>query len=340
VSSAALAPPLRNTNLRLFERWPVAPAWPGAATFAALAGLYFTLVALFDWEPRRGGDWTYELVMCAIAASAATGAAYALRSAQSAAEALRPQLSGDTDEIEAAIAGLPRFDRLQLRTLVAFGFALGTLAVSTRLYWVGPVVGRSDPLFLYNLAKMGLVCWLAARMTHVEVALALRLSRIGERFAPVELFHPEPLAPLARAALRSVLRFMLLTALVSVMLLGPWPKELAVFAIALALAAAAVALLLPVLGVHRRLAARKRAALSGVRSALRDAARDALARPRDPAATSRAADLLALESRLVDAPTWPFDFPMLLRFALYVGIGAGSWIGSALVERALDRVVG
>ena len=36
---------------------------------------------------------------------------------------------------------------------------------------------------------------------------------------------------------------------------------------------------------------------------------------------------------------WPFDLPTLARFALYVGIGLSSWLGAALVERFLDRVI-
>jgi hypothetical protein len=35
---------------------------------------------------------------------------------------------------------------------------------------------------------------------------------------------------------------------------------------------------------------------------------------------------------------WPLDVPSFARFAVYVAIGLGSWLGSALVERMLATV--
>ena len=52
------------------------------------------------------------------------------------------------------------------------------------------------------------------------------------------------------------------------------------------------------------------------------------------------ADLAAYETRIASIATWPFDLSTLVRFALYVALGLGSWLGAAVVERFVDAVVG
>ena len=52
------------------------------------------------------------------------------------------------------------------------------------------------------------------------------------------------------------------------------------------------------------------------------------------------ADLVAYETRVASIATWPFDLSTLLRFALYVALGLGSWLGAAMVERLVSAVLG
>jgi hypothetical protein len=40
-----------------------------------------------------------------------------------------------------------------------------------------------------------------------------------------------------------------------------------------------------------------------------------------------------------DVPEWPLDSPSFVRFAPYLPIPIGSWLGGALVERLVDAVV-
>ena len=53
----------------------------------------------------------------------------------------------------------------------------------------------------------------------------------------------------------------------------------------------------------------------------------------------RMADAVAYEARVASIPTWPFDVSTLVRFAFYVALGLGSWLGAAAVERLLDLVL-
>jgi hypothetical protein len=48
-------------------------------------------------------------------------------------------------------------------------------------------------------------------------------------------------------------------------------------------------------------------------------------------------DLLAYQERIESLRDWPMDASAFRRFGLYLLIPLGSWLGSALVERLLDR---
>ena len=49
--------------------------------------------------------------------------------------------------------------------------------------------------------------------------------------------------------------------------------------------------------------------------------------------------LLAWEARVESIREWPFDTPTLVRFALFLLIPLGSWLGGAVVERVVDLVL-
>jgi hypothetical protein len=57
-------------------------------------------------------------------------------------------------------------------------------------------------------------------------------------------------------------------------------------------------------------------------------------------APGRVADLVAYEARVASIPTWPFDLSTLVRFAFYVALGLGSWLGAAVVERFVNVALG
>ena len=48
---------------------------------------------------------------------------------------------------------------------------------------------------------------------------------------------------------------------------------------------------------------------------------------------------LAWEARIESVREWPFDTPTLVRFALFLLIPLGSWLGGAVVERVVDLVL-
>jgi hypothetical protein len=49
--------------------------------------------------------------------------------------------------------------------------------------------------------------------------------------------------------------------------------------------------------------------------------------------------LLALRNQVADVREWPVDLSTLMRLLLYLAIGLGSWVGAALVDLGVERVL-
>jgi len=78
-----------------------------------------------------------------------------------------------------------------------------------------------------------------------------------------------------------------------------------------------------------------RGEIASARAAL-GACRD---RPHVREETSRLPALLAWETRVERMSAWPFDATSLFRFALLLLVPLGSWLGGALVERAVNALI-
>jgi hypothetical protein len=133
-----------------------------------------------------------------------------------------------------------------------------------------------------------------------------------------------------------VLLWVVLTILISLFFLTPEFPDVPAGALILILAVAVASLLLPVVGVHRRIFETKQTELERVRTEIRSE-RDAVLQPRGAAAATdaRLSNLIAYETRIASVNTWPLDVSTLLRFSFYVALGVGSWLGGAMVERLL-----
>jgi hypothetical protein len=178
-------------------------------------------------------------------------------------------------------------------------------------------------------ANLGLL----ARWSVLEIRA---LRAIGRRVR-VSLLDRDALAPFVRTGMRSALLWMVGTSLAVTLLLdvnAPW---LVLVVLAATTTLALAALLLPSRGLHERLRTEKQAELRWVRSEIasaREALGDARAETHEQA--SRLPALLAWEARVEGTSAWPFDAPSLFRFALLLLVPLGSWLGGALVERAVN----
>jgi hypothetical protein len=177
---------------------------------------------------------------------------------------------------------------------------------------------------------MGMLAWVSARRARLYQDLGRRTR--------VELGEIGSLAPFARAGLRTALLWFVGTSLASLLLVDTDAPAL-VASILLATTAIAVAsLLAPSRGVHERLHDAKREELGWLRAEIARAS--AALRSGDAQGAAQLPALLAWESRVAAAPEWPFDTSTWLRFALFLLVPLGSWLGGAVAERIVERWLG
>jgi hypothetical protein len=185
-----------------------------------------------------------------------------------------------------------------------------------------------------------LFAWSIDRFSRATFAGARQLSAAAKTLGRVDLFDRRWLSPFAQQGLLCALLWLAIPALFAFNL-GDAPVILAFIPLTLLCTATGLAaMLLPSLGVRRRLQAAKQAELARVHRALGGDER-ALADSQIAARHSEPslADLLAYEQFLRQIPVWPFDQTTWLRFGLYLALPLGSWLGGAVVERLLGAAL-
>jgi hypothetical protein len=317
-----------------------------AATLFALYVLKDLLLSpANELRSAAGAPWKLvqpwiELLQAILIGYLLSASVYSLRAAARDLHALRPALDVSEAEFALRLAHISSFAK---RPLVVVG--LGSVCFGLSLpfmdgYWVGgrPPLGHVD--LNWAMFRSALLAFAVGRTMQIEMVIAKRFSLLGRSSARVDLLDLSALAPFARRGLHSVLVLMLFAALLSLLLLAPFDVAVTSVTVVATLGIAIVALLLPVVGVHRRIGDAKRAELARVRAAI--------ARERElwlgagtaaGGAASGLADLLAYEARIASMATWPFDVTTLARFTFYVMLGSGSWLGSAFVERMLEAAL-
>jgi len=350
VSAAARTTPAGSSwSDRLFDALPVAPIWVGAGIAAALLGLFVLLSATLGgfsaflagdasfWELR---DARLGVLLGVLAAYVPTAERYARLGARRHFDALRPLL----DE-PAAQSLAQRFERIDHRRRRAAGW-LGLLLLPI----AGLAIDRDPGLYLrpgywapensWSWLVGGLFCFGLGRFVDTTLGISHRFSDLAQGLARVDLFALERLAPFGRQGLLFALLWLLLPSIFALNAMDrAFAFPIAVLAL-ICVGVALAALLLPVLGVHRRIQtakgeerARVIAAIHGEPGAL---AGSAIA-PRERSASL--ADLIAWKTLVDSVSEWPFDASMRLRFLLYLAIPVGSWLGGALVERLLGAAL-
>ena len=345
--------PYEPLTQRLAETPPWSALRLALATGIALLALFLGAEAIFGRFAIVLGDDTdpaaveaqinFRLTLVMILLVAYLPAAYAIgaRGAQRTVEELLPALRARGDAAPLA-AGAGRFDPVRLRRAGWIGVAYGMLipvltdrSLDVWLLWELSV----EPLF--QRALLLTIGWFAGRFLYSVWVESRRLSQIGREHLQVDLLDLRSLAPLTRQGLRYAL---LIVGLISLLALNLYDSEkqgilfILVTANTVALALAATALLLPLRGARQAIITAKRAELDWCDAELRRA-RAAPGGDAAPRGARSLADLVAWRGLVGAVSEWPLDAPALGRFALYLAIPVGSWLGGALVERIVDVVL-
>jgi hypothetical protein len=313
----------------------MSPLSRGLVVGIAVLVLGELLDAVLGWRSGAGRApvW-FDLLQAALIGYGAAIPGWLREGARGALRDLRPVL----DEAGRAAAEAPRLlDPAPAARVAAAlaGVALGLVLAANPASW--PEGRPSASFFAWTLARAAAIGGLALYGAALAAHLALRLSGLGARVARVELLDPRAFAPLTRYGLRTVAIWMGFSALFALMFLAPFASISAAVALSATGAFAVLALLLPVGGARPRLRSARDSELARVRASIR-ARSEGAAGGAHPALSL--ADLLAYEARIRAVSSWVYDLGAWLRFAFYVALGLGSWVGAALVERGLGVVLG
>jgi hypothetical protein len=341
--------------LRLYARLPIPPIGVGAlitVLYLIAVFAYFAVVGGPEGLTPQGeslegkrfwevpGWWTL-IVNAVMIGFAPTVMARTLQSVERDVRDLAPAL-GSSPAVEAQIREVARLNPLILQ-LAGLGGAAGMIAFT----YLDPGLWSSperppvtDPFFIWFLAQQVLLGWLWSRAMVADVATARTFAQLSQRIQHVDLLDLRPLAVFARRGVRSVLYWMVGLAFLSLFWLGPHAGEMNASAFVLLIALAGWNLLVLLGAARRRIREEKEVQLSRIRDAIRSDQRALLEGDTEaPAAATRLPALLGMEARIVSVGELPFDANTALRFALYVTLGVGSWVGGALIERLLGAAL-
>jgi hypothetical protein len=347
------APPL---ILRLYARLPMPPLAVGtliAAFYLVAVFVYFTAVGSPEGLTPRGepldgkrfwevpGWWTL-IVNAVMIGFAPTVMTNTLQSVERDVRDLAPSLGASPTAVEAQIREVARLNPWILRLM-----GLGVAAVMIAFTFLDPGlwINRerppvTHPYFIWFLAQQILLGWLWSRAVVADVATARAFAQLSQQIEHVDLLDLRPLAVFARRGVRSVLYWMVGLAFFSLFWLGPYAGEMNISAFVLLIALAAWNLWVLLRGPRRRIRAEKEAQLARIRDEIRAHQQALLAAGPDVGdAAARLPALLAIEARIVSVGELPFDANTVMRFALYVTLGVGSWVGGAVIERLLGAAL-
>lgn len=349
-ASADLVPAL--PVLRWFDAGRTTPFRLGLGITLAMLGLRIASIAVFGslHLPTAGEASSLDLreariglvlALCLGYAPACYG--WAVRSLRDSLEALRPTFGANAGVLDDAIVRAGHLTRSARRRWLTVGVVFALLMpilvdrnpglYLERAYW--------RPETVLNWLELPLVGWLLALTLRSFWEDAQRLSQVAASLPRVDLFDRTALAPFGRQALRVALLIVVLASLFTILLSDRGFAEVVGLLAISATAIATTAFLLPVRGIHARIVREKSDELARVRAALR---RDTA--PFDASVVSAwrdgatLGDLLAYEARIEAVREWPFDVPTLFRFAAFLLLPLGSWLGGALVERIVSRILG
>jgi len=242
---------------------------------------------------------------------------------------LRSALNCDDNEYDNWLARVRNTARASLYVAAALATTVGYLNFIDQGRWMG---GEQMKTFLNTfvlfrtLASLFISSFLFAMVAH--------------RFADVELFNLERVTPFSQQALRGVLVLMLFIAILSLLAISmpflDFDNEVFVILAMPSFTAAAI-FLIPLYPLHRRIRTEKQRELERISA---DIHRENEARIAGDEDWATLADLIVYKQEVERVSTWAFNTPTVLRFALYVSLGIGSWLGAAFVERWLGTLLG
>lgn len=169
---------------------------------------------------------------------------------------------------------------------------------------------------------------------------AMFLNRLGARLKPLDLFDLAPLQPFARQGVANVLWLTGYTTIfATTYFLSPEVFLLMIVSFVILNAVLSLSgLMVPVIGVARRIHQRKDIELNSIQQELK------LLGPAHNLAQSghltRSAQLLNYRSFVLSVSVFPYNFATFVRVGLFLMIPLWSWVASSVVDRGVGSLFG
>jgi len=332
--------------IRPFESSKVAPAWLGlglAIAFPLFVWLVHVIagVTIGSIElPYGPTKYALNVIVNGILLGLIlAGQAYLYLGTLSDLHQLRPVLPGSDDDFARLVRSLPSLTR-PARWRATIGGMCGGLAVATldpNLQELYSYVAGTDPRYIVYVAQNIMFGALLTRLFVTEVHLTRSYAQLGKR-VEVDLLDLSKVLVFARKGLRSVMIWVLISSVFSMFWVLDSAGRVNIVLPALVLVLVAVALVAPTLGIHRSIRVAKTNELALLAEAIRTERASALA-PRHagaPPEDARLGNLIQYQAFIKAIREWPFDLSIVSRAFLLIVLGAGSWLGGAVVERLLN----
>lgn len=331
--------------LRALAHLPESPWARAAIVGVAFAAAHVAILAITrmlgeSWDPF---DVNLGFILAVQGGYAVAGVPCVLAAVRREALALSPLLPGGARDAERCIRQVGSPAPGLVRALAAAGIVLALVLQEVSVGRLTSLATGAGGIGEVWVLLMAAAFWVLLPAAGIVVArAAITFQRLG-RQVRVNLLDPDSLRPFERVSLSlgvwTVGLFMLWFAVVTLSLsAGDFRPTAGVLAIGATiatvyLAVATTVLLVPAWGVHRTLQREKQEALGHLRPRLPD-------HRAAEAADTAGIEKLLLYDRIGAAPEWPFSNTTVLRFVVYLVLPAASMVAAALVERAVDQLVG
>lgn len=242
------------------------------------------------------------------------------------------------ERVDALAPGRDFRRRLNTPTWVlAVGSGLGTIyAVAFNLPVASVDQLVQGGLLLTALVALMILVWVTVGLVLASRLYASSVFRAAGREVPIDPWDQTPLEPFAWNGMGDFLLTMGGLVLSTVQSIDAmFRTENYLYALAVGIPAAAILLSLPMSTVHARLKAMKRDELANMNALIRAAPKTLSSDD-----IARLEPLLQRRDRVQAITTWPLNMSMVSRLLIYGVIPPAAWIGAALVELVVDRLVG
>jgi hypothetical protein len=254
---------------------------------------------------------------------------------------LRPRLRSSDAEFRSIQEAMSGRGGAIVRLLPLGGVFLG-VAITFIDPAIAPGAAHSvgDPVFVWALVHSAVLVWLIVRLIVYDLNTTRLYTQMCRDSVEVDLLEVRALAAFARRGQRSALAWVLFSMIFALFWLGDWAASANLPLVVMVLSMATMAFGLPLVALHSNILAVKHAELDRLRQQIRDERAAAIVvAPSAEIDSPRLANAIGYYQLIDSAREWPVDAANLLKFAGYLMLGLGSWLGGAVVERLLDSAL-